>query len=218
VLKEDRELEEKDEGQKENAGVEVVDEGEDPLVVVHGGEDLLRVDAVEGDEEGGGDTRQGPKEREVHFPVGAHPEPHEDQEEAGDRGEGDEGPEDGQGEEDVEDDGEGAGNVVEGDLDVLEAEVVEGHHAHKYQGEYPYLPSHRPRVPHGGELHEVPSGFSFPTLHLPQLAADVAQARGEEALKPGHEERGGNGEFRVCHQDLVQVHHANGHNPVGGHN
>lgn len=44
-------------------------------------------------------------------------------------------PENGEGEPDVEDDGQGAGHVVEAHLHILEAEVVEGHHAHEDEGE-----------------------------------------------------------------------------------
>lgn len=48
-------------------------------------------------------------------------------------------PEDGEGERDVEDDGQRARHVVEAHLHELEAEVVEGDHAHEHEGEDAHL-------------------------------------------------------------------------------
>ena len=64
-------------------------------------------------------------------------------------------PKDGEGEHDVEDDRQGAGHVVERDLHVLQAEVVEGDHPDEDEGEDAHLAGDGLGVAHGGELREV---------------------------------------------------------------
>ena len=44
-----------------------------------------------------------------------------------------------EGEEDIEDDGEGSGHIVKRHLHPLQTQVVEGYHPHKYQGEGQHL-------------------------------------------------------------------------------
>ena len=62
---------------------------------------------------------------------------------------------------------------------------------------------------------EVTRSLAFPSLDFAEFPAQVAQAGGEEALEPGDEDGGGDGEVRVRHQDLVEVYHADGDEPVG---
>mmetsp|Transcript_20422 Transcript_20422/g.59115 ORF Transcript_20422/g.59115 Transcript_20422/m.59115 type:complete len:292 (-) Transcript_20422:437-1312(-) len=131
VLHDGLSLEVGDEGYEEEACIDVVVEGETPVIVVDDRQYLLGEYRIERDEERGHDARARPQEGKVDFAVPPHEEPEDDHEEARD------GPARGGyaeqrvREEDVEHDGERSGDVVERHLDPLEAEVVEGDHPHE---------------------------------------------------------------------------------------
>lgn len=79
-------------------------------------------------------------------------------------------------EDDVEDDSERASDLVEGDLDKLETEVVEDDHACEDQREGEHL------------LKDVGTDLERGDVCKAQLAGDVAECYGEDALGPCDEE------------------------------
>lgn len=116
-------------GQENNRDGSVVVK-EAPLVVIDHGQRLLDIDSIEGHKDTGSDTGPETCPGEIALAIRANKEA-EDDDSTGQHGCGrgllaEHGP----GEEDVEEDGERAGDLVEGDLDQLEAEVVEGQHQH----------------------------------------------------------------------------------------
>lgn len=108
---------------------------EAPLVVVDHGQGLLDIDSIESNKDTGADTGPETGPGEIALSIRADKEA-EDDDSTGQHGRG--GcllAEHGIGEKDVEEDGERAGDLVEGDLDQLKAEVVEGQHEDVYDRE-----------------------------------------------------------------------------------
>lgn len=79
----------------------------------------------------------------------------------------------------IEDNGERAGYLVEGDLYVFEAEVVEDDHAGEDEGEGEHL------------LDDVRAQFEGRHTGYLEGAGDVAEEDGDDALGPSDEEGGG---------------------------
>ncbi|VEU39608.1 unnamed protein product [Pseudo-nitzschia multistriata] len=217
------------ERQKEYRGVDVVVKGELPVVVVHHRQGLLGKDRVEADKERGAQAKGGSDVGEVDLSLGPHKETADDHQEAGRRAHRRGRPEDQVAQNDVENNGEAPRNVVEGDLDPLEAEVVEGDHAHKDHREGEDLLSDGRLVLRLGELRKETVGLAVALVpgereHVRVRGAldghgktpgGPANERRGDALEP-RDEKGGLDRHRLAgHENFVQVDHGNGHEPVG---
>ena len=65
---------------------------------------------------------------------------------------------------------------------------------------------------HGGVLRRIGSPRA-----LAAQSRDPAYKYGHDALEPGNEEGGGDGNTFVRHEDLIQVHHSDAHEPIRSH-
>ncbi|KAI0563648.1 GDP-fucose transporter [Gracilaria domingensis] len=192
------------EREEEEGGVEVVVQGDLPGVVVDEHKLLLDEDGVHGDEEGGGDA----EEHAQHGP--AHLLDVSERKAGHDEGAAHHGLEGGDlaqhdvVEDDVEHNGERARHLVEGDLDVLEAQVVEDDHGGEHQRQRQHL------------LEDVAAHLERRHVGDAQAASHVAEEHGDDALRPGDEE-GRGGAVLAAEQRLVGKHHGDGDDPVEAH-
>jgi len=130
IIKEAHLAREPDEGEKDEDGQGGIIVKQPPLVVVQNRELLLDVDPVQGHEAGGAHAVEDSLPGEVDLAIGPHKEASKDDEARDNSVHRGVLSQQHVGEEDVEDNAEGAGDLVKRDLHVLEAEVVEGEHAH----------------------------------------------------------------------------------------
>lgn len=195
---------EKDKREEQVRRVDIVVQGDFPGVVVDKGKLLLNEDGVHGDKEGGGNAKEDADEGPADLLVVAQGEAGDDDSAAGDGGKRGGLAEDDKVKDYVENDGERAGDLVERDLDVLEAQVVEDDHAGEDKGQRQHL------------LEDVRADLEGRDVRHTQRPRDVAEQHGDHALRPCDEERrrdlvGG------AQQRLVGEHHRNGDDPVERH-
>ena len=103
---------------EQDAGIDVVVKGQLPVIVVDGRQDLFGKDGVETDKKGGADTKGSSNHGEVDLSLGSHKETADDNEQTEDGSERGRASENELAQSNVEDNGQGSSDIVEGDLDV----------------------------------------------------------------------------------------------------
>jgi len=221
------------EGHEQDTRVDVVVKGQFPVIVVHGRQDLFGKDGIETDKEGGANAERRPNDGEVDFSLGSHEETGNDNDQTDAGAGGGRASENDLAQTYVEDNGQGSCDVVKGNLDVFQAEIVEGDHSHENNGQRQNLFANVGIVFRLGELRK--ESLSARVSLAISAAADDWERIGllldrfgdfsgdptnksrDDALEPRNEERGIDRNGLAGHKNLVQVDHRNGNAPVGGH-
>lgn len=203
-IKNDWDLTTKDDERYEEKGREkVIVQGDLPRIVINKGKFLLDIDSVHRHEERRRHAEKHARQRPTHFLLIPEQKAGHDETAACNGWQRRGLSQKHEVKDDVEDNGERAGDLIEADLYIAQAQVVEQDHAREDERERDHLDedvtAHLP-LRHAGDAHH---------------RRDVAESGGDDALEPG-DKHGGGGDGRTAKKRLVRENHGERHTPIQG--